>query len=465
MKCFKVKEVNMKNISNRKFNNVLFFALNKLCMPAILFLIVGGMLYAQTSVTSVLTLDAPGIVDQDDMCIWIHPTNKSQSTIIASDKGANKLFVYDLDGNPLQTIDVPGMPGNIDIRYNFDISGESTDIVGYNDRTNSTLVFYKVDQSTRELSFISSFASGSNYGFCLYRSFITGKYFAFSSNESSRIRQFELSGITGIITGVQVREWSNGSGNTEGLVADDELAEFYAANESDGVNKYDAEPDDPNPAGELIAPTGVNGFSADVEGITIYYAANEEGYLIASSQGNSRFYVFNRKPPHDYINYFTVDGVGSTDGIDVTNVSLNSTFQAGIFLCHDGASSPYVIRGCRYEDLGLSIDTTYWDPRNNSVATSILNSLTNPNRFFLKQNFPNPFNPATIINYVIPEKTNVTLKIFNSLGMEVATLLNEEKTAGSYNVEFDATGLTSGIYFYTLKAGSYSETKKMILLK
>jgi 3-phytase len=465
MNSFKGKEVNMKNTSNRKFNNVLFFILNKLCIPVILFLIVGGMLYAQTSVTSVLSLNAAGISDQDDMCIWIHPTDKSQSTIIASDKGANKLFVYDLNGNTLQTIDVPGKPGNIDIRYNFDISGEPTDIVGYNDRSNSTLVFYKVDQLTRELSFISNFAAGSNYGFCLYRSFITGKYYAFSSNQSSRIRQFELSGTTSTITGVQVREWYNGSGNTEGLVADDELAKFYAANESDGVNKYDAEPDDPNPAGELIAPTGVNGFSADVEGITIYYASNGEGYLIASSQGNSRFYVFNRKSPHDYVNYFTVDGVGSTDGIDITNVSLNSTFQAGTFLCHDGTGSPYAVRGCRYEDLGLLIDTTYWDPRNSSRATSILNSLTNPSRFFLTQNYPNPFNPVTKINYVIPEKTNVSLKVFNSMGELVSDLVNEEKEPGNYSVDFDASGLASGVYIYRLQTSSFAANNKMTLLK
>jgi myo-inositol-hexaphosphate 3-phosphohydrolase len=455
----------MKNTSNRKFNNVLFFILNKLCIPVILFLIVGGVLYAQTSVTSVLSLNAAGISDQDDMCIWIHPTDKSKSTIIASDKGANKLFVYDLNGNALQTIDVPGMPGNIDLRYNFDISGEPTDIVGYNDRSNSTLVFYKVDQSTRELSFISNFAAGSNYGFCLYRSFITGKYYAFSSNKSSRVRQFELSGATGTITGLQVREWYNGSGNTEGLVADDELAKFYAANESDGVNKYDAEPDDLNPTGELIAPTGVNGFSADVEGITIYYAANEEGYLIASSQGNSRFYVFNRIPPHNYVNYFTVDGVGSTDGIDITNVSLDSTFQAGIFFCHDGTGSPYVIRISRYEDIGLLIDTTYWDPRNSLGATSIINSLTNPSRFFLTQNYPNPFNPVTIINYFIPEKTNVSPKIFNSMGELVSDLVNEEKEPGNYSVDFDASGLASGIYVYRLQTTSFSANKKMMLIR
>jgi 3-phytase len=445
--------------------NSLFVVLFKFKLGIILLFITAVVMQAQTSVTSVVSFETTGIADQDDMCIWIHPTDKSQSTIITSDKSANRLFVYDLNGNALQTVDVPGTPGNIDIRYNFNIRSEPTDIVGYNDRSNNTLVFYKVDKTTRQLSFISNIDAGSNYGFCLYRSFITGKYYAFSSNESSRIRQFELSGATGIITGTKEREWYNGSGNTEGLVADDEMGKFYAANESDGIFKYDAEPSDSNPTGELIAPTGVNGFSADVEGITIYYAANEEGYLMASSQGNSRFYVFNRKAPHDYIKYFTVSGVGSTDGIDVTNVYLDSTFQAGIFLCHDGTGSPYVVRGSLYEDLGLSIDTDYWDPRNNSTVTSTTGSSNVPKIFFLTQNYPNPFNPITIINYGISEKTNVSLKIYNSLGVEIATLINEEKSAGKYTKKFDATGLPSGIYFFSLNAGGFSETKKMILLK
>ena len=71
----------------------------------------GISLYAQTVVNPTLTLNTPGVADQDDMCIWIHHSNKSLSTIITSDKGADKLFVYDLSGNVLQTIDVPGKPG------------------------------------------------------------------------------------------------------------------------------------------------------------------------------------------------------------------------------------------------------------------------------------------------------------------------------------------------------------------
>jgi hypothetical protein len=89
--------------------------------------------------------------------------------------------------------------------------------------------------------------------------------------------------------------------------------------------------------------------------------------------------------------------------------------------------------------------------------------------FSLSQNYPNPFNPATVIRYIIDKKQFVSLKIYNILGKEVATLVNEEKPAGEYTVEFDgssvADGLPSGIYFYQLRTANYTETKKMTLLK
>jgi hypothetical protein len=85
--------------------------------------------------------------------------------------------------------------------------------------------------------------------------------------------------------------------------------------------------------------------------------------------------------------------------------------------------------------------------------------------FSLEQNYPNPFNPATTVKYQIPESDLVNLKVFDVLGNEVATLVNEKQPAGSYEVEFSASELASGIYLYKLVSGSFVETKKMILLK
>jgi hypothetical protein len=96
--------------------------------------------------------------------------------------------------------------------------------------------------------------------------------------------------------------------------------------------------------------------------------------------------------------------------------------------------------------------------------------------FMLEQNYPNPFNPSTKIKFTIPsviatplergkQSQSVTLKVYDVLGNEIATLVNEELSPGEYEVEFNATQLTSGIYFYQLKAGSLVETKKMVLMK
>jgi len=88
-----------------------------------------------------------------------------------------------------------------------------------------------------------------------------------------------------------------------------------------------------------------------------------------------------------------------------------------------------------------------------------------PNDYVLSQNYPNPFNPTTNIKYQIAEHGFVSLKVYDVLGSEVATLVNGEKLVGSYEVEFDASNFTSGIYFYQLQAGSFIETKKMVLMK
>ena len=85
--------------------------------------------------------------------------------------------------------------------------------------------------------------------------------------------------------------------------------------------------------------------------------------------------------------------------------------------------------------------------------------------FSLQQNFPNPFNPSTRISWQVPEGGWQTLKVYDLLGNEVATLVDQYKPAGKYEVEYDASSLTSGVYFYQLKAENYIETKKMVLLK
>jgi len=88
-----------------------------------------------------------------------------------------------------------------------------------------------------------------------------------------------------------------------------------------------------------------------------------------------------------------------------------------------------------------------------------------PSEYALNQNYPNPFNPSTKINFSIPSEGFVTLDVYNAIGQKVASLVNETKADGNYSVDFNASTLTSGIYFYKISAGNFTETKKMILMK
>jgi len=101
----------------------------------------------------------------------------------------------------------------------------------------------------------------------------------------------------------------------------------------------------------------------------------------------------------------------------------------------------------------------------NILASVTMDEVGKPFNFFISQNYPNPFNPTTKIEYSVPHSSNVVIKVFDILGKEIETLVNEEKSIGSYEVEFNAAGLPSGIYFYRLQDGNYIETKKMVLIK
>jgi hypothetical protein len=110
--------------------------------------------------------------------------------------------------------------------------------------------------------------------------------------------------------------------------------------------------------------------------------------------------------------------------------------------------------------------------RNNriSLVISKSNSITDnqsslPSNFTLNQNYPNPFNPTTVISYDLPENSQVNLAVYDMMGRRVATLVNENVAAGTHQVQFDASSLSSGTYMYRLQAGGNIQTKKLTLIK
>ena len=107
----------------------------------------------------------------------------------------------------------------------------------------------------------------------------------------------------------------------------------------------------------------------------------------------------------------------------------------------------------------------FWYAFQQTTITDVEEEETIPTVFKLEQNYPNPFNPSTKIKFAVPEKSNVLIKVYDILGSEVTTLVNEEMDAGWYENNFNAVGLSSGVYLFRMEAGSYVSTKKMIYLR
>jgi 3-phytase len=320
----------------------------------------------------------------DDPAIWIHPTDSALSTIIGTDKSdEGGLGIYNLDGSLHQFVQI-GAVNNVDVRYNFMLGGTATDIVAATNRSNNSLVIYRVNPETRELENVAARDIISDvpevYGFCLYHSAVSGKYYAFiNSTDNGAVEQWELfDNGSGLIDAALVRAFVVGT-QTEGCTADDELGFFYIGEEDVAIWKYGAEPetgearvavdytDDESDDGHLVS---------DVEGLSLYYASAGTGYLIASSQGSSEFVVYRREGDNEYLGEFvvsetvSVDGVTGSDGLDVTNVALGDLFPMGVFVTQDDTNlNPDGNQNFKlvpWENIatamGLTIDTSF-NPR------------------------------------------------------------------------------------------------------
>ncbi len=135
----------------------------------------------------------------------------------------------------------------------------------------------------------------------------------------------------------------------------------------------------------------------------------------------------------------------------------NSSTEVGsedMFLSNVGPVK--IVGGNEYREL-ISFAETITEVTNAPKAA--------PDAFQLFQNYPNPFNPATTISFTLPSRSLVSLKIFDIVGREVSTIVSGELQAGSYTRQWNAAAFSSGVYFYRLQAGTYSETKKLLLLK
>ncbi|WP_246628118.1 phytase [Paenibacillus oenotherae] len=278
----------------------------------------------------------------DDPAIWLHPEDAEDSTIIATNK-AGGLLVYDLEGNQKFSYSL-GKMNNVDVRYDFPLGSKKVDIAAATNRTTNTVDIFAISPTTGGLTDISGTPIHSNmgevYGFSLYHSLSSGKFYALVLGKDGEFEQYELyHNGSGKINGTLVRSFQLGS-QSEGIVADDEYGKMYIAEEDIGIWKYAAEPNGGS-NGVQIAAIDNQKLTADVEGLTIYYGEDGEGYLIASSQGSSSYAIYDRENANPYLGSFTIedgdetDGTSETDGIDVLNYDLGDEFSEGLFVAQD----------------------------------------------------------------------------------------------------------------------------------
>ncbi len=150
----------------------------------------------------------------------------------------------------------------------------------------------------------------------------------------------------------------------------------------------------------------------------------------------------------------------ATNGVPVSTATNGQSFPKVLPI--DGGGAILTWRDHRG---GANLDIYAQRLNANGTITDVKTSASMPDKFELYQNYPNPFNPSTVISWQLPVGSWVTLKVYNMLGQEVATLVDEKKKAGRYEVEFDASTLSSGVYLYRLQTETFTETKKLVLIR
>ena len=286
-----------------------------------------------------------------------------------------------------------------------------------------------------------------------------------------------------------------------GISLNPKTNELFAYNYSLGLPTYVVKVDGENGQGlyQFKAPFTLSAMTFDPSGDLIGVASTQKVYMMDLATGDTTYLVTSKikvaalaiEPLTEEV-YVSIDATSNKDRIYKMNKTTGDTTLVG-----NAGIGNNIIRALTFDNQGnlwgaygeenvvsslIKIDkttgaATVVGPTNYrgifglafapDSITAIENEQMNPSTYALFNNYPNPFNPSTIISYQLPENSFVSLKVYDVIGNEVATLVNEQQTAGVKNVTFrlKEKELGSGIYFYQLKAGSFVQTKKMLLLK
>ncbi len=283
----------------------------------------------------------------DDMAIWVHPKKPEKSLVFATDK-KNGIEIYDLSGNKKALFPF-GKMNNIDLRQSVAFGIDTLDIIACTNTTTNQIDLYHFNYDSLTLDPLAESpiqgTPDSVYGFSLYLSPLNQFLYAFSIGRKGILQQWLIKQTDSPkkVAGIPLRSFQF-NGKSEGLVADDENGVLYVAEEGFGIWKIAAEPDQEITKGRVDLIRSNPNLAADLEGLALYKGPSpNEGYLIASSQGNNSFAVYQRRGANIYIGSFRIrdniklgiDKVTTTDGIEVCHLPLGPNFPYGIFIAQD----------------------------------------------------------------------------------------------------------------------------------
>lgn len=269
----------------------------------------------------------------DDPAIWVNEASPNDSLILGTDKQGG-LQIFDLYGNQIEYLEI-GRLNNVDLRVNP--NNESNTIVVASQRDPSRVVVLLIEhaQATIKFQVAHEVELPEPYGICA--TVLDGKYFAVLNDKNGTFHQYE---ITPTFDLKLVREWATET-QPEGCVVDDDVQKIYVGEEEVGIWWLSARPQDP-PDLVSVASVGEHSLAADIEGLTLYHGESTT-YLIASSQGNNSYAVFDTAD-HTYKGSFRVgesrriDGTSDTDGIAATTLAVRG-MEEGFIVLQDGENT------------------------------------------------------------------------------------------------------------------------------
>ncbi|MCK5029205.1 MAG: phytase [Bacteroidales bacterium] len=300
--------------------------------------------------TNVITADIetdevasePRVDAADDPAIWVNTKNPEKSLVLGTNKMGG-IHVYNMNGEELQYVQ-SGCMNNIDLRDDFSYNEQEVVLVAASNCTLNTISLFYIDKNTLLLSdTLLNIKSSVDlvYGLCMYKSPVTNKYYVIVNGEGADVEQWEVYAEKDELKYKLVRNFKVSS-KPEGMVADDDKGILYIGVEEEGILKINAEPEyefekvwvnGSNPAYQTVV-------TSDIEGLALY-KSNNTTYLIASSQGNFSYAVFETGETDKYLFSFVIDddiidGVLETDGLEVVNFPLNEEFPMGMLVVQDG---------------------------------------------------------------------------------------------------------------------------------